>query len=383
MTSHVDGTPTIFFPPLESAKRKMFSNVVTIVFITLVIYVVSLIFNLKGLMNVEPYKSQFTVLGYVELGVLVPSVLNAVSIAVFTAVWKAVSLKLTIMENHRTDTAFENSLIGKTFSFEFVNKYAACFYAAFFKKYFVTSDPCDPTCFDELSETLATLFVVELGTGNLGEVLGSYFARLKRLKSEAEGVSPDRKMSQVEKQYCAEVFDKMLGTFRNYEEMAFQFGYATLFSAAFPLAPMLAYINNFVEIRVDAWKLLQCSQRPEPAGAENIGAWYGILDLISYASVVTNGLLVFFVAESGTDVAWTQRFVNFLVFEHVLILAKVGAGVVIDDVPSSTQIQLDRQVFIASKVIDNVPDENAELGKAKDDGDNGFEILDGDDDPMF
>ena len=61
----------------------------------------------------EPYKTQFTVLGFVELGVLVPSVLNAVSIGVFTAVWKNVSLMLNVMENHRTDIEYEDALIAK------------------------------------------------------------------------------------------------------------------------------------------------------------------------------------------------------------------------------------------------------------------------------
>lgn len=383
VTSHVDGTPDIHFPPVEAVKRKAFSNVVTVVFIFFVVFAIYYIFQLKGAMNVEPYKSQFTVFGFIELGTLVPSVLNAVSIGIFSSTWKVVSLKLTIAENHRTDTYFEDSLIAKTFSFEFVNKYAACFYAAFMKKYFVSGDPCDPTCFDELATTLSTLFVVELSTGNLGEVAGAYFGKQKREKAESEGVHPDRHMSQVEKQYTAETFDKMLGTFRNYQEMAFQFGYATLFSAAFPLAPVLAYINNFVEIRVDAWKLLQCSRRPEPSGAEDIGAWYGILDLISLLSVMTNGLLIFFVAESGQDILWTNRFTAFIVFEHVLILFKILAAALIEDVPVSTQIQLDRQDFIVSKVIENAPDDNGADGAAGNDDNGGFEILEKDEDPMF
>ena len=41
-------------------------------------------------------------------------------------------------------------------------------------------------------------------------------------------------------------------------------GHATLFSVAFPLAPALAAVNNYVEIRVDAWKLCQQCKRAEP-----------------------------------------------------------------------------------------------------------------------
>jgi hypothetical protein len=49
----------------------------------------------------------------------------------------------------------------------------------------------------------------------------------------------------------------MMGTFKDYAEMIIQFGYCTLFVAAFPLAPVLALVNNFIEIRLDAWKLCQ------------------------------------------------------------------------------------------------------------------------------
>jgi hypothetical protein len=52
-----------------------------------------------------------------------------------------------------------------------------------------------------------------------------------------------------------------MGTFKDYGEMVIQFGYCTLFVAAFPLAPVLALVNNWIELRVDGWKLCQVMTR--------------------------------------------------------------------------------------------------------------------------
>ncbi len=50
-----------------------------------------------------------------------------------------------------------------------------------------------------------------------------------------------------------------------------QFGYASLFVVSFPLAPLLALINNYFEIRVDSFKLLHNTARPVPRKAQDIG----------------------------------------------------------------------------------------------------------------
>ena len=44
--------------------------------------------------------------------------------------------------------------------------------------------------------------------------------------------------------------------------MIIQLGYVNLFAAAFPLMATLALINNIVEIRIDAYKMLKLTKRP-------------------------------------------------------------------------------------------------------------------------
>lgn len=67
-----------------------------------------------------------------------------------------------------------------------------------------------------------------------------------------------------------------------------QFGFVTLFVASFPLAPLLALVNNILEIRVDAWKLTTQYRRMVPEKAQDIGAWQPIMQGIAILAVVTN-----------------------------------------------------------------------------------------------
>ena len=106
-----------------------------------------------------------------------------------------VSKKLTNLENHRTDTKYENSLITKTFVFQFINKYVSCFYLVY--KYMGTKPECmvflnqgdnnwRSHCtgdgFKEISDTLQGIFIVNLIAKNLVEVGYSLYQNRQRLK---------------------------------------------------------------------------------------------------------------------------------------------------------------------------------------------------------
>ena len=62
----------------------------------------------------------------------------------------------------------------------------------------------------------------------------------------------------------------------------------TLFGVAFPLAPLLALINNVFEIRLDAYKYTTQMRRPLGQHVKNIGIWYGILEGMTYMGVIFN-----------------------------------------------------------------------------------------------
>jgi len=53
--------------------------------------------------------------------------------------------------------------------------------------------------------------------------------------------------------------------------LVIQFSFTTIFVAAFPLAPLLALINNVIEIRLDAIKMVTLERRMVPKKTNDIG----------------------------------------------------------------------------------------------------------------
>lgn len=74
----------------------------------------------------------------------------------------------------------------------------------------------------------------------------------------------------------------------NPSRLVLQYGLVTFFVAAFPLAPLISLLNNLIELRLDAYKLMRNYRRPVPRRLSGLGAWKGILQAITYISTVTN-----------------------------------------------------------------------------------------------
>ena len=74
----------------------------------------------------------------------------------------------------------------------------------------------------------------------------------------------------------------------DYISLVVQFGFITVFVAAFPLAPLFALINNIVEIRLDARKFICSTRRPVGQQAKNIGIWFSILEVLAHLAVISN-----------------------------------------------------------------------------------------------
>lgn len=158
----------MYFPRAERNQRLVKSATVICGFVALVVAVVGSIFVLKLVLS----RVKAMTIGSIQLAGIIASIANAVQIQVMNMIYGDVAIKLTNFENHRTDTEYEDSLIGKTFVFQFVNSFASLFYIAFVKPFIITLDPCIISCMSELQTTLGTIFITRLAIGNLTEVRG-------------------------------------------------------------------------------------------------------------------------------------------------------------------------------------------------------------------
>lgn len=236
------------------------------------------------------------------------SIISFIIIMILNTIYERVAIMITNFELPRTQTDYENSLTMKMFLFQFVNYYSSCFYIAFFKGKFVgyPGDPvywlgkyrneeCDPGgCLLELTTQLTIIMGGKAIWNNIQEVLLPWvmnlIGRYQRV-SGSENITP-----RWEQDYHLQPMGK-LGLFYEYLEMIIQFGFVTLFVASFPLAPLLALVNNILEIRVDAWKLTTQYRRMVPEKARDIGAWQPIMQGIAILAVVTNAMIIAFTSD--------------------------------------------------------------------------------------
>lgn len=70
-----------------------------------------------------------------------------------------------------------------------------------------------------------------------------------------------------------------------------------MFVAAFPLAPLFALLNSALELRVDAVNFVCQFRRPIANRAQDIGAWYRIMEGIANVSVLVNAFVIAFTSD--------------------------------------------------------------------------------------
>lgn len=255
-------------------------------------------------------------------------ILDLIVISILDLVYSNLAVRLTNYEYCRTQTEYDESLTIKNYVFQFVNYYSSLFYIAFLKGKFVgypskynriftfRQEECNPGgCLMELCMQLVIIMVGKQAVNAIVEMLIPYLKRtIKELNqnygwykrhSEQKLVPSTNQFTEDFNLLPAEnnsLYAEYLemgkssqGLFNLYSyslncssSAVVQYGFITLFSLAFPLAPLLALINNVVEVRLDAIKMLRFVRRPVGMRARDIGVWHNIMTVVTHIAVASS-----------------------------------------------------------------------------------------------
>ncbi|XP_066905567.1 anoctamin-1 [Halyomorpha halys] len=277
------------------------------------------------------------------------AIINLVCIVIFHWMYSWLAEYLTELEMHRTQTEFDDSLTLKMYLLEFINYYASIFYIAFCKGKLVgypakynrlfgyRQEECGPGgCLLELCIQLSIIMVGKQAMNTILEMVQPMVYKWWKKRTIKRKRSEGKKMPQWEKDYELVEWGHH-ALFPEYLEMVLQYGFVTIFVSAFPLAPLFALVNNILEMRLDAKKLLMYHRRPVAQRVRNIGIWFRILDSISKLAVVTNGFII----------AFTSDFIPRLVYILTVSEDRSLAGFLNDSlaIMNTTDLDLDHPPF--------------------------------------
>ncbi|KAG7214025.1 hypothetical protein KM043_001395 [Ampulex compressa] len=223
--------------------------------------------------------------------------INLCCIVLFNWVYVWLAEYLTEIELLRTQTEFDDSLT--------------------LKIYLLEQEECGPGgCLMELCIQLSIIMIGKQIMNTILEMLFPLFYKwlntlkvhvgTNKAKEEGCQLSPRKYLQWIRDYKLVEWGPRSL--FPEYLEMVLQYGFVTIFVAAFPLAPFFALLNNVFEMRLDAKKLLVMYRRPVGQRVRDIGVWYRILDSVSKLSVITNAFII----------AFTSNFIPRLVYRITL-----------------------------------------------------------------
>ncbi|XP_072905824.1 anoctamin-3 [Hemitrygon akajei] len=250
--------------------------------------------------------------------------INFAIIMALNVVYEKVAQMLTNWEHPRTESEWENSFALKMFLFEFVNLNSSIFYVAFFLGRFAGRpgdyaklfhrwrlEECHPSgCLIDLCMQMGIIMVLKQMWNNFMELgyplLQNWWSR-RKVKKASQSEKNDNYLPQWEQDWNLQPMN-IHGLIDEYLEMVLQFGFTTIFVAAFPLAPLLALLNNIIEIRLDAYKFVTQWRRPLPARATDIGIWYGILEGIGVLAVITNAFVIAITSDYIPRFVYTYKY---------------------------------------------------------------------------
>ncbi|KAJ3322118.1 hypothetical protein HDV06_003569 [Boothiomyces sp. JEL0866] len=322
------------------------------------------------------------------------SIFTVMQIVLLKPVFTWITEKLNDFENHKTRTEYEDNLVLKGLIMGVLLNYASLSYLTMVKpaislvypnyeafgkwpdsctvigigessKKFLLSTNSDTTstptqCLPLVFNSVFSIFIFRQIAIQMGEIIGPIFFYYWRQRDRMHILNPNTPEyisdGSLEKTNHATLT-------ADYTSQVVMFGFVIMFSPFNPFAPLIAYIFNCFEIKIDVWKRLVMSQRPFARSAGSIGSWETAIKIIVHLGILTNAIIIAFASstfdfylrqlmmiifptliESTTEKVLARLFF-ILVYENTVLMFATFINAVIPDVPAAVKIGIESEKY--------------------------------------
>lgn len=297
-----------------------------------------------------------------------------------TTILTGIATRLNKFENWETTEAYDSAMTQKIFILNFITSYLPIFLTAFVYLPFgslivpyldifqLTARP-----FAENEKQLTTpqagfvvnpsrlrkqviYFTVTAQIVNfvmetaLPYVQRRVFRKYKEIKNERavkKGATPNAAANDIpeEAEFLARVRNEaelpVYDVSTDLREMVVQFGYLSLFSVVWPLTPISFLVNDWFELRSDAFKICLEMQRPTPYRADSIGPWLDSLGFLTWMGSIISAALVYMFSNDGlgpdgtpADIKGWALLLTIFFSEHIYLAVRLGVRLAISKIDS-------------------------------------------------
>ena len=295
-----------------------------------------------------------------------PTILFSLSLPTITSFLRAIATRLTDYENYRTEDEYELAQIQKTFVMNFITSFLPTILTAFV--YVPFGDRVVPYLnwfhvaalhssspvktkkqtdihidANRLQQEVIYLSVTAQVLNFGEEIVLPYFKhylwqiwRDYRMQRERAGrgrshsvvtdmlfLDPPGEMDFLQRVRNEAEADRY-SPYDDILEMCVQFGYLALFGAAWPLVPLGFFLNNWLEVRGDFFKLSQECQRPPAARSDTIGASLQGLEFLSWLGTLSSAAIIYLYRGPMKEVSLSKLLLTLFISEQVYLVTRVA-----------------------------------------------------------
>ena len=318
--SIITGKNELFYPQKKKLFNYLISCCITLIFISIALFIHIIALNLRNLIPEENHKylskirfdnfRKINLENSILSKIIVP--VKNIILTIFGLIFDKVNICLTDFENHRTKTHYSNSYIIKKFIFESFNYFFDIFYLSF-----ILND------LNETTNTIKSFLYLNEILRISSETIFPLIKNIIFTKSikDRENYNEMRLISNKDidkKEVLKQSRFKIFNSYYEYYPLILEFCFMTLFAFCVPFTPILLFITNNLEIRSDLIKVCFLTRRPEALKKKNIGAWKYILEFIGIASIITNVMFCYIYNNINGENKYSL--LTFVTWEHALML---------------------------------------------------------------